>query len=152
MPVFDSSYRGVVTLAPDVTDAELQQMHDAGMRCARFNFVKRLLDFTSKEELQRTAERIATLSWHVVVYFEAVDLPELWNFFVSLPPDGPQFELFVPLMREHPDVWSKVSCPERLSVTGPKALDGEQNAYRDVVPFARRLIETFSDRVPWGTD
>jgi 2-pyrone-4,6-dicarboxylate lactonase len=44
-------------------------------------------------------------------------------------------------MREHPNVWSKVSCPERLSVTGPKALGGEQAAYQDVVPFARRVVE-----------
>jgi len=160
--------RGVVTLAPDVTDAELHAMHAAGVRGARFNFVKRLVDFTPKDELQRMAERIAPLGWHVVVYFEAADLPELWDFFVSLPTvvvvdhmgrpdvslpaDGPQFGLFVELMRDHPNVWSKVSCPERLSVTGPKALDGERDAYRDVVPFARRLVETFPDRVLWGTD
>ena len=37
-------------------------------------------------------------------------------------------------------------------MTGPPALDGEQNAYRDVVPFASRLVETFPDRVLWGTD
>jgi len=49
-------------------------------------------------------------------------------------------------------VWSKVSCPERLSVSGPKALNGEQNAYLDVVPFARRIVEQFPDRVLWGTD
>ena len=59
-------------------------------------------------------------------------------------------------MREHQNVWSKVSCPERLSLTGPKALQGEpdlaQGAYRDVVPFARRIVETFPDRVLWGTD
>ena len=160
--------RGVVTLAPDVTDAELQRMHAAGVRGVRFNFVRRLVDFTPKEELQRVAERIAPLGWHVVVYFEAVDLPELWDFFVSLPTtvvvdhmgrpdvglpvDGPQFERFVALMREHPNVWSKVSCPERLSIAGPRALDGERDAYRDVVPFARRLVETFPDRVLWGTD
>ena len=59
---------------------------------------------------------------------------------------------FEPFMREYPNVWSKVSCPERLSVTGPPALDGERNAYRDVVPFARRIVETFPDRVLWGTD
>lgn len=160
--------RGVVTLAPNVTDAELHQMHAAGVRGARFNFVKRLVDFTPKDELQQIAERIAPLGWHVVIYFEAVDLPELWDFFVSLPTtvvvdhmgrpdvslpsDGPQFELFLKLMREHRNVWSKVSCPERLSVTGPKALNGEPNAYRDVAPFARRLVETFPDRVLWGTD
>lgn len=160
--------RGVVTLAADVGDAELQRLHAAGVRGARFNFVKRLVDFTPKDELVRVAKRIAPLGWHVVVYFEAVDLPELWDFFVSLPtivvvdhmgrpdvsmdPYGPQFELFIKLMREHTNVWSKVSCPERLSITGPAALDGEQNAYRDVVPFARRLVETFPDRVLWGTD
>jgi len=55
-------------------------------------------------------------------------------------------------MREHNNVWCKVTCPERLSVSGPPALNGEQNAYRDVVPFARRLVETFPDRVLWGTD
>jgi 2-pyrone-4,6-dicarboxylate lactonase len=56
------------------------------------------------------------------------------------------------MMREHENIWSKVSCPERLSVTGPPAINGERNAYRDVVPFARRLVETFPDRVLWGTD
>ena len=49
-------------------------------------------------------------------------------------------------------MWSKVSCPERLSVSGPPALHGERNPYRDVVPFARRVVEEFPDRVLWGTD
>ena len=55
-------------------------------------------------------------------------------------------------MRDNANVWSKVSCPERLSVGGPPALNGERNAYRDVQPFARRIVETFPDRVLWGTD
>jgi 2-pyrone-4,6-dicarboxylate lactonase len=56
------------------------------------------------------------------------------------------------LMREHPNIWSKVSCPERLSLSGPPALDGQSAPYRDVLPFARRVVETFPDRVLWGTD
>ena len=160
--------RGVATVNRSVTDAELQAMHDAGVRGTRFNFVKRLVDFTPREVLADIAGRIAPLGWHVVVYFEATDLPELWDFFTTLPTtvvvdhmgrpdvtepvDGPEFELFVKLMQDHPNVWSKVSCPERLSVSGPAALDGERHAYRDVVPFARRLVETFPDRVLWGTD
>ncbi|HUY04042.1 MAG TPA: amidohydrolase family protein, partial [Rhodocyclaceae bacterium] len=71
---------------------------------------------------------------------------------VTQPVDGPEFELFVKLLSEHDNIWSKVSCPERLSKSGPPALDGEQNPYRDVLPFARRLVETFPDRVLWGTD
>lgn len=164
----DGKARGVVTLSSEVTDEELQQLHEAGVRGVRFNFVKRLVDFTPKEELLKVANKIAPLGWHVVVYFEAQDLPELWDFFtelpttvvvdhmgrpdVSKPVDGEEFNLFVRLMNEHPNIWSKLSCPERLSKTGPAALDGEQNAYQDVVPFARRLMQEFPDRVLFGTD
>jgi 2-pyrone-4,6-dicarboxylate lactonase len=164
--------RGVATVKRSVTDQELQAMHDAGVRGVRFNFVKRLVDFTPKDELMEIAARIKAWGWHVVIYFEAVDLPELWEFFaavhddlattvvvdhmgrpdVTLPVDGPQFALFQRFMREHQNVWSKVSCPERLSVAGPKALNGEQNAYRDVIPFAKSIVEEFPDRVLWGTD
>jgi 2-pyrone-4,6-dicarboxylate lactonase len=160
--------RGVATVKRSITDRELQDLHAAGVRGVRFNFVKRLVDFTPKDELMEIAHRIKALGWHVVIYFEAVDLPELWDFFTALPttvvvdhmgrPDvslpvcGPQFQLFVKFMQQHPNVWSKVSCPERLTVTGPKALHGEQRAYRDVVPFAQLIVEQFSDRVLWGTD
>ena len=37
-------------------------------------------------------------------------------------------------------------------MTGPPALDGERHAYTDVVPFARRVVTEFPDRVLWGTD
>jgi len=172
----DGKARGVATVKRGISDAELLALHTAGVRGVRFNFVKRLVDFTPKDELLEIAGRIHQLGWHVVIYFEAVDLPELWDFFtavhddlattvvvdhmgrpdVSLPVDGPQFALFERFMREHSNVWSKVSCPERLSVTGPKAIPGatrgEQAAYRDVVPFARRIVEQFPDRVLWGTD
>ena len=160
--------RGVATVNRNVTDSELQDMHAAGVRGTRFNFVRRLADFTPRDVLLEIAHRIAPLGWHVVIYFEALDLPELYDFFTALPttvvvdhmgrPDvtqpvnGPEFELFVKMMREHPNIWSKVSCPERLSVAGPKALHSEQHAYQDVVPFAKRLVETFPDRVLWGTD
>jgi 2-pyrone-4,6-dicarboxylate lactonase len=160
--------RGVATVRRTVSEAELLALHEAGVRGVRFNFVKRLVDFTPKDELLEIAARIQPLDWHVVVYFEAADLAELWGFFTALPttvvvdhmgrPDvrepvtGPQFQRFMRLMHEHPNVWSKVSCPERLSVSGPPALNGERAAYRDVIPFARTLVETFSSRVLWGTD
>jgi 2-pyrone-4,6-dicarboxylate lactonase len=131
------------------------------VRATRFNFVKRLADSTPHAVLTEIAGRVARLGWHVVVYFEAADLPELEDLFAALPttvvvdhmgrPDvtqpvqGGPFERFIALLREHPHVWSKVSCPERLSRSGPPD-------YEDVVPFARRVVETFPDRVLWGTD
>lgn len=160
--------RGVATVRRNVSDEELRKLHAAGVRGVRFNFVRRLVDFTPKDELMEIANRIASLGWHVVVYFEAVDLPELWNFFTTLPTivvvdhmgrpdvtkqvDGPEFSLLLKFMREHDNAWCKVSCPERLSVSGPPAVDGERAPYRDVLPFARRMVEEFSDRVLWGTD
>ena len=160
--------RGVATVRRSVTDEDLQALHDAGVRAVRFNFVKRLVDFTPRDELLEIAGRIARLGWHVVVYFEAQDLPELRDFFSALPTtvvvdhmgrpdvsfdvDGPEFALFLQFMETNHNVWSKVTCPERLSVTGPSALGGERMPYRDVIPFARRLVERFPDRVLWGTD
>jgi len=153
--------RGVATLSRDVTDAELAELDEAGVRGVRFNFVKRLVDVTPPEVLQETARRIAPLGWHVVVYFEAADLPVLEPFLGSLPTrvivdhmgrpdvrqpvDGPEFGRFVNFMRAHPNVWSKVSGAERLSAEGPPG-------YGDFIPFARRIVETFPDRVLWGTD
>jgi 2-pyrone-4,6-dicarboxylate lactonase len=156
-----SRARGVATVKADVTDAELRALDAAGVRGVRFNFVKRLVDTTPPDVLRAIAERVAPLGWHVVIYFEAVDLPELYGFFASLPVplvvdhmgrpdvtkpvDGPEFELFVKLMRERPNVWSKVTCPDRLTKSGPPGYD-------DVVPFAKRLVEEFPDRVLYGTD
>ncbi|MGB1105451.1 MAG: 2-pyrone-4,6-dicarboxylate hydrolase [Alphaproteobacteria bacterium] len=152
--------RGVAVVAHDIADDELDMMHEAGVRGVRFNFVKRLVDATPREVFMRTAERVQRLGWHVVVYFEAPDLADLSPFLkelpgivvvdhmgrpdVSQPVDGPEFARFVTLMEELPTLWTKVSCPERLTVAGPP--------YDDVVPFQRHLVERFSGRVLWGTD
>jgi len=153
--------RGIATVREDISDAELADLDAAGVRGVRFNFVKRLVDTTPPDVLRRIVDRIAPLGWHVVIYFEAQDLPQLYDFFASLPtivvvdhmgrPDlskpveGPEFQLFVKLMHEHPNIWSKVTCPERLSKAGPPH-------YRDFIPFARHLVDHFPDRVLWGTD
>ena len=89
------------------------------MRGVRFNFVKRLVDPKPDAYYLRLVERIAPFGWHIVIYFEAADLAERWEFFTSLPTtvvvdhmgrpdvtkpiDGPEFGLFVKLMAEHPE-------------------------------------------------
>jgi 2-pyrone-4,6-dicarboxylate lactonase len=163
----DGRARGIATVRPDVTDRELRDLDGAGVRGVRFNFLRRLVDTSPKEDLVTIAEKVAPLGWHVVLYFESADLPELEGFFGSLPTpvvidhmgrpdvtrpvDGPEFSRFLRFVHDN-DVWVKVSCPERLSVGGPAALNGERNAYTDVVPFGRRVVEEFPDRVLWGTD
>jgi 2-pyrone-4,6-dicarboxylate lactonase len=152
--------RGIAVVHPDITTDELQILHDAGVRGVRFNFVKRLVDTTPKQVFLDIAAKIQPFGWHIVVYFEALDLEELIPFLktlpgivvvdhmgrpdVSQPLDHPDFQRFVTLMNEMPGLWTKVSCPERLTKDGPP--------YDDVIPFQRYLVEAFPDRVLWGTD
>ena len=153
--------RGVASVKQDISAGELDELNAAGVRGVRFNFVKRVVDATPKDVFIKIAEKIAPLGWHIVVYFEAQDLEGLIPFLKELPTvivvdhmgrpdiakgvDHPDFERFVNLMAENTNIWSKVSCPERLSVSGPPE-------YLDVAPFARKLVDRFPDRVLWGTD
>ena len=157
----DGLARGVATVRSDISDAALQELHLAGIRGVRFNFVKRLVDKLPHEDLQRIAARIAPMGWHVVIYFESQELGEISDLItrlptivvvdhmgrpdLSLPVTGKEFQRFVDLLEAHPNFWTKVTCPERLSLTGPPGYD-------DFVPFARYLVERFPDRVLWGTD
>jgi Predicted metal-dependent hydrolase of the TIM-barrel fold len=152
--------RGVASIGPDVSEDELSAMHAAGVRGVRFNYVRRLVDPRPDAFYRRLIDKIAPFGWHVVIYFEAADLAEKWDFFVSLPTivvvdhmgrpdlskpaDGPEFGQFLRFM-ERGNIWSKVSCPERLSLNGPPAYD-------DFVPFGRAVVERFPDRVLWGSD
>ncbi|EAR08621.1 amidohydrolase family protein [Reinekea blandensis] len=152
--------RGVAVVGKDITHKELKALDAAGVRAVRFNFVKRLVDTTPWEHFLEISEKIKPFGWHIVVYFEAPDMmgliPLLEQFEttivvdhmgrpdVSEGVDSDGFSRFIELMQTHENIWTKVSCPERLTVAGPD--------YDDVVPFARKLVETFPDRVLWGTD
>ncbi|MEA3252107.1 MAG: amidohydrolase family protein [Pseudomonadota bacterium] len=152
--------RGVAVVDSCIGADELEAMHAAGVRAVRFNFVKRLVDNTSWDDCLRIVDKIKPLGWHVVVYFEADDLEELkpllWRLEtivvidhmgrpdVAKGVDHPDFQAFMALLGEHDNIWTKVSCPERLTRQGPD--------YTDVVPFARALVEAFPGRVLWGTD
>ena len=152
--------RGVAMVGSDITDDELRELDEAGVRGVRFNFLKRLVDATPREVFMEIAERVVKIGWHCVVYFESRDLEDLQPFLTSLPGtivvdhmgrpnvtkplDDPHFTRFMDLISVYTNFWVKVSCPERLSVDGPP--------YNDVVPFARTLVDNFTDRVLWGTD
>lgn len=64
---------------------------------------------------------------------------------VTGPVEGGEFDVFIKLMEENENFWCKTTCPERLSKSGPPA-------YADVIPFARRVVQSFPDRVLWSTD
>ena len=122
----------------EVTDTDLQALHAAGVRGVRFNFVKRLVDIDAARRAARNRASRAPLGWHVVIYFEArncrsctsssrrfrrtVVIDHMGRPDVTQPVDGAG----VRAVREAAcasdrNFWSKVSCPERLSRTGPPA-------------------------------
>src|SRR5260370_1194347 len=67
--------KGVAFVGEEVTDAELKSMDSAGVKGVRFNFVKRLVDFTPRDVLERIAPRLARLCCHIGGYFEMPELP-----------------------------------------------------------------------------
>ena len=152
--------RGVASVGADITKEELSDMHEAGVRGVRFNFVKRLVDATPKSVFLEIAAKIQDFGWSTVVYFEAQDLEDLEPFLQELPgtividhmgrPDVKNgvyhidFKRFISLLENNSSIWSKVTCPERLTVAGPP--------YDDVVPFYQTIVDRFEDRVLWGTD
>jgi 2-pyrone-4,6-dicarboxylate lactonase len=153
--------RGIASVRGDVSMDDLRALDEAGVRGVRFNFLSRLVDAAPPEAHLPTARKAAELGWHVVVYFEAPELERLTPFLSALPTivvidhmgrpdvalgrDHPQWRAFLALMEDNPHIWSKVSCPERLSLSGPPGYD-------DVVPFAADVVARFPDRVLWGTD
>ena len=152
--------RGVASVRADITASELGEMHEAGVRAVRFNFVKRLVNATPREVFLEIAGKIQEFGWSTVVYFEASDLVDLQPFLQQLPGiivvdhmgrpdvtkgvDHPDFQQFMDLMSGNENMWCKVTCPERLTVAGPP--------YEDVVPYCKAIVQEFENRVLWGTD
>ncbi|WP_323019593.1 amidohydrolase family protein [Pararhodobacter sp.] len=152
--------RGVASVGKDITRDELKALHEGGVRGVRFNFVKRLVDATPPEVFLGIADKIQEFGWSTVVYFEAQDLESLEPFLNTLPGiivvdhmgrpdvtkgvDHPDFQRFINLMAQNERIWTKVTCPERLTKQG--------EPYDDVVPYYQAIVDRFEDRVLWGTD
>lgn len=152
-------YRGIAMAHADISDKELQALHEGGVRGLRFNFVAHLGKGADIDDVRRLAERIAPMGWHAVVHFDAQRLETLAPVLKTLPItlvidhmgrvdasqglDQPAFRMLIDLMQD-PRFWVKVCGAERISRAGPP--------FADAVPFARRLVELFPDRVLWGTD
>jgi len=151
--------RGVAVVDPDISKAELEKLHDGGIRGVRFNFLKRLVDNAPKDKFLEVAGRLPA-GWHVVIYFEADILDEMRAFIDAIPvpvvvdhmgrpdvsqgPDGPEMKAFRSLLDSRPDIWFKATCPDRLDATN--------DPWDDFARAVRPLVEDYQDRMLWGTD
>lgn len=156
--------RGVAVVDPDISDAELLALHDAGIRGIRFNFLKRLVDNAPKDKFLEVAARLPD-GWHVVIYFEADILEEMRPFIAAIPvpvvidhmgrpdvtqgPDGADMQAFRALLDSRDDIWFKATCPERLDA---KKEGGMGDPWDNFAAAVAPLVADYSDRVIWGTD
>lgn len=142
------------------TDDQLAELHEAGVRATRFNFVAHLGGAPDLDVFWRIVERVAALDWHIVLHFDAKDLPAYADLLDRMPVpyiidhmarvdatagvDQEPFQSLLSLMADD-RCWVKISGAERLTADGPPPYD-------DVVPYAQALIAAAPDRVLWGTD
>ncbi len=154
-------YAGVAMIDDSFTDTDLRRLHDAGVRGTRFNFVAHLGGAPDLDTFWRLVGRVAPLGWHIVLHFDAKDLPAYGNLLDAMPVpyvidhmarppaelgvDQEPFQQLLGLMRSDERCWVKISCAERLT-------EGKVAPYDDVIPFAAALVDAAPDRVLWGTD
>ncbi|WP_419912674.1 amidohydrolase family protein [Candidatus Poriferisodalis sp.] len=153
-------YAGVAMIDESFSDADIAALHEAGVRGTRFNFVAHLGGAPDLEVFWRLVDRVQPFGWHIVLHFDAKDLPSYAGLLDRMPcpyvidhmarvdataglGQAP-FEALLDLLRDE-RAWVKVSGAERLTADGTPPYD-------DVVPYAQALIAAAPDRVLWGTD
>jgi len=153
------AYLGVALLPTTVDNAELRRLDRLGFRGARYNFMPHLHRDYSFEQVMDFLPRLADVGWHLQIHMEGTMLPDLEPKLERSPVpvvvdhiarvdaglglEQPQFKSLLRLMQSD-KFWVKVSGCDRITRTGPP--------YADAVPFARKLVTEFPDRVVWGTD
>jgi predicted TIM-barrel fold metal-dependent hydrolase len=153
-------FAGVAMIDDTFTEAEIGALHDVGVRGTRFNFVAHLGGAPEMDEFWSIVHRVAKFSWHIVLHFDAKDLPSYAKMLDEMPVpyiidhmarvdataglDQEPFQQLLALMEDE-RAWVKISGAERLTAGGTPPYD-------DVVPFAQALIAKAPDRILWGTD
>ena len=155
---FGPNARGVAVVDTSVTDAQLTEMHAAGVRAIRFNLS--YPGATTVDMLAPLASRIGAIGWHIELVVQGAKLPELEPHLRALPcplvidhiahvpqPGGMQSDAMRTAQRlvDKGNTWITLSGPYVDSKTGAPA-------YADVEPVAKAFINMAPERMLWGTD
>jgi 2-pyrone-4,6-dicarboxylate lactonase len=149
--------KGVCIVDNTFGDAQYKELHDGGVRGARFNFVKHLGGTPDMDLFARTVDRIKGMGWHIVLHLDAPDIVPLSDMIRKLPlpfvidhmgrvpgkdgVDQPPLKALLELAKLD-NCWIKVCGSERISFP----------PYAEAVPIARAIVAAAPDRVLWGTD
>ena len=160
---YPERFRAIAVPAPDISDAEIEEMHQLGVRGIRVVSGTRGLAGADDARVQfdeRLIARVAELGWHVQVLGFGADILHLKERLLALPTpfvidhagivradrgiNHPQFRAVLELL-DSGCCWVKLSGPMRFS--RQPALP-----YDDTLPFYRALVDRASDRLVWGSD
>jgi 2-pyrone-4,6-dicarboxylate lactonase len=152
-------YLGIALVRLTEEMKALKTLHSQGFRGARFQYMRHLGQPVPIEDVLRFAARLAEIGWHLQIHLEAdllegmsaslrrspvpVVIDHMARIDASQGVDQAPFKSLLRLLEDR-NIWVKVSGVERASRAGPP--------YADAVPFARKLVEDFGERVLWGTD
>lgn len=150
--------RGVATVGPEVSDAELQRLTDAGIRGDRFFMLSG--GVLGWDVLEPMATRIAPFGWHVQLQSDGRLLPEhlevlqrlpcplvvdhVGKYLEPVPPSDPAFTALLRLL-EGGRCWVKLSAPYETSRVGPPNYD-------DVGALAKALVRAAPERMLWASN
>jgi len=150
--------RGVAIVRPDVSDAELQRLHELGVRGVRFMMLPG--GPLGWDELEPMAARIAPLGWNINLQLDGRTLPEHEAMLRRLPcrlvidhngkflepvaPEHPSFRCLLGLL-DTGRVWVKLSAPYETSKIGAPHYD-------DVAVLAKAMARTNPQRCLWASN
>jgi len=158
LPQFAGRARGVAVVNTSVTDAELKQLNDGGVRGIRFNLSPP--GTTTLEMVRPLARRVAALGWHVQVNAPAQFLidsrstwsdlpcPVVFDHLAHVPePDPTHHATFVMVteLMSRGRAYVKLSGYYNDTKVGPPS-------YSDRVIVAAAYASAAPDRVLWGSD
>ena len=72
---YPGRFAGVAMIDDDTADEELADLHAAGVRATRFNFVAHLGGAPDLDQFWRAVARVRPFGWHIVLHFDARDVP-----------------------------------------------------------------------------
>ena len=154
-----SRYRGSAIIDETISDTELERMHRAGVRAARFNFARFINVVPSPDTYRRVIKRVKPLGWHIKIHGEYDEIVEHVPHLVTsgVPvvidhmgrmdfgkgKDQPGYALMLDLLRNE-NFWMMLCNGDRFS--------GESAPFADTIPFARAFYEAAPHRTIWATD
>jgi D-galactarolactone isomerase len=152
--------RGVAVVHPEVTDAELRQMHAGGVRGIRFTVFDPATAATSIDMIEPLAKRMADIGWHVQIHTRGDQIVANADMLRRLPstividhmgrvplPEGakhPAFNIVRDLI-DKGSTWVKLSGAYQDTKIGPPT-------YADATALAQAYVKAAPDRMVWGSD